>query len=65
MYSFESLDELEETIPEFNDIPSATWWRLFLEVFLERPFVGKLKENIIAISMRVAAMKPYDIFRML
>jgi hypothetical protein len=65
MHGFESLDDLEEAIPEFDDISSTAWWRLFLEVFLERPFVGKLKENIVAISMRVAAVKPYDTFRML
>lgn len=65
MHGFESLDDLEEAIPEFDDIFSTTWWRLLLKVFLERPFVGKLKENIVAIPMRVTAMKPYDTFRML
>jgi hypothetical protein len=34
MHGFESLDDLEEVIPEFDDISSTTWWRLFLEVFL-------------------------------
>jgi hypothetical protein len=60
MHGFESLDELEETIPEFDDVSSPAWWRLFLEVFLKRAFVGKLKENIVAISMLITAMKSYD-----
>jgi hypothetical protein len=42
MYGFQSFNNLEEAVPEFDDIPSATWWRLSLEVFLKRAFVGKL-----------------------
>ena len=47
MYGFESLDEMEQTIPEFDDVPCSTWWRLFLEVFFKRAFVGKLKASFV------------------
>ena len=65
MYGFESLDELEDTIPEFDDVPSATRWRLSLEVFFERTFISKLQEDIVIISMRVTAMKLHDALRVL
>jgi hypothetical protein len=59
MYSIQSLGKFKEMCPKLNDILSMTWWCFVLEVFLERAFVSKLKENIIAASMYVAAIKPY------
>jgi hypothetical protein len=65
MYGFESLDKLKETIPEFDDIPSTTWWCLILEVFFERTFISKLKEDVVVTSMRVTAVKSHDALRVL
>ncbi len=65
MHGFESLDELEETIPEFDNVSSTTWWRLISKVFFQRSFVGKLNEDVIVISMRITAMELYDALRML
>jgi len=64
MYGYESLDELEEAIPKFDNVSSSTWWRLFLEVFFKRAFVGIFKENVVAISMYITAMKSYNTLRM-
>jgi hypothetical protein len=60
MYSFQALDKLEETFPELDDIHSTTWWRFRLEVFLQRTFVGKFKNNIGSVAMDIATIKFYD-----
>lgn len=64
MYGFQSLGELKQSVPEFDDIHVMTWRRFILEVFLKRAFVGILKENVAIVSVPVAAMKPYDAVRM-
>jgi hypothetical protein len=60
MYGFQGFDKLEEAIPNFDDVPSTTWWPLPLEIFLKRALVGKLNQNVIVLSVNVAAIEPYD-----
>ena len=60
MYGFQGFDKLEETVPEFDDIPSTTRRPLCLEIFLKRALVGKFKKDIVVVSMCVTAKEPYD-----
>lgn len=64
MYCLQPLYQLEQALPEFDDVPSTTWRRFPFEIFLQGPFVGKLQEDVVIISMDIATIELYDAIRL-
>lgn len=60
MNGLQAFNELEEILPELDDIGGATGRRFVLEVLFEGAFVGVFQQDVALISVAVTTVEPDD-----